>query len=187
MARCTATSKQSGERCKRQASPGQTTCTSHGSRAPQNIAAAERRIAEAQAVEWMLKHIKDAAPMASLGDVYEELLAVGGTARAMRQVMQQRVSELQTTGYQGVTGEQVKADVVLLERALDRSAKVSELIARLNLDERIVRHDEARIRNQAEAVQAGLEAAQLSEEQRTTVIRVMLQQLRTIEAGGDTE
>lgn len=47
--RCSAKSKQSGEQCKRWASPGATVCATHGGKAPQVRAAAERRLAAAEA------------------------------------------------------------------------------------------------------------------------------------------
>jgi hypothetical protein len=49
--RCTATSIMTGERCKRRPHPGSNTCVKHGSGAPQVRAAAERRLADAKAVE----------------------------------------------------------------------------------------------------------------------------------------
>jgi len=49
MAQCTATSRRSGERCKRAASIGATVCAKHGAGAPQVKAAAARRIEQAKA------------------------------------------------------------------------------------------------------------------------------------------
>jgi hypothetical protein len=49
--RCTATSVMTGERCKRRPHPGSNTCVKHGSGAPQVRAAAERRLADAKAIE----------------------------------------------------------------------------------------------------------------------------------------
>ena len=51
MAQCTATSKQTGERCKRPASKGATVCRHHGGNTPQVRAAAERRHAQQVAIE----------------------------------------------------------------------------------------------------------------------------------------
>jgi len=46
---CSAKSKQSGERCKRWATPGASVCATHGSKAPQVKAAAERRLEQDRA------------------------------------------------------------------------------------------------------------------------------------------
>lgn len=47
--RCTAKSKQSGERCKRAATPGANVCAIHGGKTPAVVAAAERRLKVAAA------------------------------------------------------------------------------------------------------------------------------------------
>lgn len=180
---CTAKSKQSGQQCKRNAAPGQTKCAMHGAKAPQAVAAAQRRQAEAEATAWMLKHLKDATPMAHLGEVYDELLAVAGTARTMRLVIQQRVSELAGTGYEGATGEQVKADVMLLERALDRSAKVMELIARLDIDERKQRLEDAEVDLLERVVRGILERLDLTPEQ-SALVPVVVPEQFTLAAQG---
>lgn len=184
MAQCTAKSKQSGKQCKRHAAPNQDKCAMHGAKTPNALAAAETRRVMGEAEAWLLEHIKDARPMGSMREVYDELLAVAGTARVMRLVMEQRVSELSTTGYQGVTGEQVKADVVLLERALDRSAKVMDLIARLNVDERRVRLAETQGALVADVIRRILDRLSLSDEQVALVGTVVPEELRAL-AGGD--
>jgi hypothetical protein len=46
---CTATAKQTGERCRRTAQPGTTVCRHHGGRAPQVQRAAKRRLALGEA------------------------------------------------------------------------------------------------------------------------------------------
>lgn len=175
-----------GGPCHAVAQPGFTVCRHHGAGSPVVKAAAERRVAEAEATRWMLEHIKDAAPLQSLGDVYDELLAVAGVARTMRLVMQDRVSTLQTTGYEGHTGEQVKADVVLLERALDRSAKVTDLIARLNIDERKQRLTERDGALVATAIRGILEDLQLTSEQQARVPVVVAARLRALAGEGGT-
>ena len=183
MAQCTAKSKQSGEQCKRNAAPYQEKCAMHGAKTPNAKAAAEQRRAHDEAEKWLLEHVKDARPMATIGEVYDELLEVAGTARAWRKVMQQRVSELTSTGYEGHTGEQVKADVVLLERALDRSAKVMDLIARLNIDQRKATLDEQTGAAVAEVIRRILDQLQLTDAQAALVGEVVPRELRAL-AGG---
>ena len=183
MAQCTAKSKQSGQQCKRHAATGQAVCAIHGAKAPQAQAAAVQRIAQAEAEAWLLEHIKDAPPMTSLREVYDELLAVAGTAAAWRKVMQERVSEMQSLGYQGITGEQIKAEVVLFERALDRSAKIMDLIARLNIDERKQAIDEQTGAKVAEGIRRILARLDLTDDQAVLVGTVVPEELRAL-AGG---
>jgi hypothetical protein len=55
--------------------------------------------------------------------------------------MGQRVAELRADSwrYEGATAEQVRAEIVLYERALDRTARVLTDIARLDIEERQMR------------------------------------------------
>ena len=46
---CTATSSRSGKRCRRQPIKGGTVCATHGGRAPQVVAAAQRRLVAMEA------------------------------------------------------------------------------------------------------------------------------------------
>lgn len=71
MAQCTATSRRSGERCKRHAHPGATVCVKHGAGAPAVKAAAARRLeaAKASAALARIGQRVDADPLAQLLDV----------------------------------------------------------------------------------------------------------------------
>lgn len=62
MAQCAATSRRSGERCKRGATPGATVCYKHGGGAPQVRAAAARRLEETKATA------RAAAALARIGE-----------------------------------------------------------------------------------------------------------------------
>ena len=64
--RCTAKSSRTGEPCKKWAMSGQNVCGTHGGRAPQNLAAAERRL-------------QDAVPI-----LVDELLRIGESGKSER-------------------------------------------------------------------------------------------------------
>lgn len=115
---------------------GQLVCWHHGGAAPNSIAAANRRLAQEEADRLLVKHLKDAPPMTSVGEIYDDLLAVAGLARTWRTVLQDRVSELERLDQYGDQTRQVAVDVQLFERALDRCAKIGADLARLNLEER---------------------------------------------------
>jgi hypothetical protein len=126
-----------GRPCKKWAIAGAVVCTAHGGRTPNIKKAAAMKLAE-EHVRREIQSLRDVAPLTSLGDIYDDLLEVAGVCRAWRLVLQDRVSYLTNlhTAETEHTGEQVRADVLLFERALERSAKVGEMLARLNLDER---------------------------------------------------
>jgi hypothetical protein len=122
---------------------GQLVCHAHGGRTPRGLAGGARRVAEAKASKALIAAVGDTEPLASLGDVYDEMLAVAGIARAWGLLLQERVPKLKDLGYETqYAGTQRRADVILFERALDRSAKIAEAVARLNLEERKVALDE---------------------------------------------
>lgn len=144
--------KSNGEDCPNWAMRGQLVCHSHGGRAPQNRRAAEQRAANQRAHETIAQ-IADAPPLENIIDVYDELLAVAGTAKAWREILQTRVAELNKLGTESseFIGTQLAADVILFERALDRSAKIGEALVRLDLEGRRQALDE-RIAGQLVAV-----------------------------------
>ena len=66
-----------------------------------------------------------------------ELSKIAGEALLWKQVIAERVAELEQLRYQGAGGEQVRAEIALFERALDRCSTVLANIVRLNIDERL--------------------------------------------------
>lgn len=91
--RCTATSKQTGERCRNAATAGATVCRFHGGRSPQVQAAARRRLALAQA------EVDLEAERAKLGrvvpvDPAEAMLAMVNEAAANVAVLRRLVQSL---------------------------------------------------------------------------------------------
>jgi hypothetical protein len=72
--RCTATSIMTGEQCKRRPHPGSNTCVKHGSGAPQVRAAAERRLADAQAIALASRMQVEVPRFQSPGDAARYML-----------------------------------------------------------------------------------------------------------------
>lgn len=179
---CRGTVYSTGEPCGNHAMDGQVVCRFHGGAAPQNRAAGARRVAQAKTEAVLLKALADAPPLGSIGDVYEELLQVAGVAKSWREILQARVGELQSLGYRGEHAEQVRADVQLFERALDRSAKVGDAIARLNLEERKQALDERTAGLVAQCITAVLNDLELTPEQRLLAKASAPKRLREISA-----
>lgn len=178
---CKAHAKATGKQCQLNAMPGGFVCRWHGGMSPNTKRRAAERVAEYQVREII--ELREAKPMRSLRDVYEEMMDTASAARLWRQILQERVAELQVLGYAGVTAEQVKADVLLFERALDRSAKITDSIARLNLEERRQVLDEKTGRTIADVIQAVMRDLKLSEEQRRRAPLLVSARLRELETG----
>src|SRR4051812_47799377 len=115
--RCTAR-KRSGDPCGGYAMHGSLVCAQHGGLLPPVKQAAAKRIAEAS-VRREISSMRDIPPLTGIGDVYAELLEIAASNRQWRLLLQERVSYLDSLGKSSkYTGEQIKADVQLFERAL---------------------------------------------------------------------
>lgn len=148
--RCTATSNATGNRCRRSAILGGTVCYVHGGRAPQVKAAAERRLAEAAVVRRL-----DEYGITPIGSPLEALSRLAEEAVALKDVLAQRVAALDDMRYRSDQGtEQLRAEVALYERAMDRAGRFLTDWVKLGFDDRMVRVHEV----QAAALVAVIQA-----------------------------
>jgi hypothetical protein len=136
---CTAKSARTGLRCRKFAIHGGTVCDRHGGRAPQVKRAAARRVA----VEKARKLILTPEPV---DDPIEKLLELAADAVALKDALKSHVEELERVGTNPGDrwGEQVRPELDAYLRSLRECERVLASIARLDLQERMVRLDEAR-------------------------------------------
>lgn len=159
---CSAKSTRSGERCRKPVTPGATVCAAHGSRAPQVRAAAARRMEVARAEEVARREV-GARQFSSIEDVYDELLKTAELTVEFRDRLEVIVGELREWRYTSVIGtEQLRSEVAAFERAMDRSARVLGLIAKLDIQGRRRRIAEAQGDLVVVALQRILEAMALA-------------------------
>jgi hypothetical protein len=134
-------------------------CANHGGATPSGRVHALNE----QAQRLLYKH--DAAPVR---DPLEALQRLAGRALALEQTIGQLVNDLTSIRYESggeSGGEQLRAEVAVLERAMDRCGKLLVDIAKLNIEERMARvtEEQARIVSDALAVtfrEMGLPAEQ---------------------------
>jgi hypothetical protein len=158
--RCTATSKQSGERCKRRAHPGTNVCVSHGAGSPAVRSAAARRREQARLdgeLGALLRELE-----AEAGQLHPAVVLLEQVARcyAMVEVLGDMVGGLAMSGpgqvpagSETVYGRDHLGDarphvlVTLYETWVDRAARTSKLALDAGVDERRVRlsEDQGRI------------------------------------------
>lgn len=155
--RCQARSKASeGGQCGAFAMRGQEVCRFHGGATKKAKAAANRRIAEAEVADETRRALAvlDVTPVENPLSALSE---VAGQILAWKDRLSFRVNALnERIRYEDDKGaEQLRAEVALYERALDRSVNVLATIGRLNIDERLAAISE----KQADAVIAAIEAA----------------------------
>lgn len=146
--------KHPGERCRQIVMRGQTLCLAHGGKAKQNLRAAERRLAEAK-LEVKVSQVLAKLDVAPIDNPLTELSQLAGQVVAFKNALAERVNTLSEIRYQGGAGEQIRAEITLYERALDRVNTVLGTIARLNIDERLAAISE----RQAEVVIAAIDVA----------------------------
>lgn len=154
--------------------PGIGRCKLHGGATPQQKAGAARTRAEAE-TRAVLADL-DVHPVA---DPLQALLELAGQTLAWQAATASLVNQLDGIRYAGQNGaEQLRAEVGLYERAMDRASSVLSAIARLNIEDRVARISERQADVITGAVVAGLTAAGLTGDQLVTAQRAAAQHLR---------
>jgi len=107
-------------------------------------------------------------------DPLSELAKVCGQVLAWKDSMAEKVNDLGGTlryesDGEGGSGEQLRAEVALWERALDRCERFLTAMARLNIDERLARISEERAELMVAVLAAALERAGIEGEQAEAV------------------
>jgi hypothetical protein len=129
--RCTATSKGTGERCKRPPHPGATVCVKHGAGAPQVRQAAAERMAEQKAVRLATQLDIDVTKFD--GDprrALAESLIIAQAWAARFGTLLGRLGDGQLR-YAGKISEQRRAEFDMAVSALDRVTAIATALARL--------------------------------------------------------
>lgn len=175
--KCTARSKQSGQRCKRWPVPGGTVCVSHGGKAPQVQAAAEQRQQEAAAENEIRKIWPGLADQTPVKDPVDLLARTAAALEHMADVVGGRVNDLQTHIGGGTGLTQLRAEVVLLDRLLDKILKAGDSMARLGIAERHVELEQERAQMVTAAFLAAIGVVQLVPADRDAVVRRFLVEL----------
>lgn len=131
--------------------PGSGSCKLHGGNTPngQISAATEQAKRELAAL--------DVQPV---GDPLNQLAILAAQVLAWRDSMAGKVNELTSLRYESYndtgSSEQLRAEVALWERALDRCERVLTAMARLNIDERLAKISERQIGIMEAAIRATL-------------------------------
>lgn len=91
-------------------------------------------------------------------------------------------SQIEALRYQSPTGEQLRAEVALYERALDRCVRILETMAKLGISERRTAIAEAQAITLMAVISNVLDRLELTEDQRAIAGAVVPEELRAIEA-----
>lgn len=120
----------------------------------------------------------DREGIAPMVDPFSALQQLAGEALELKRYCADRLATLEQLRYEGHAGEQLRAEVGLFERAIDRAQKFALDLAKLNLEDRLVRVTEQQGRMLAQAVEAALQAVGL--EDRLNLRAEIAQQLRLV-------
>jgi len=114
----------------------------------------------------------------------EELAALVSEVVLYKDYCAEQVAKLRGEHrYEGRAGEQLRAEVALYERSLDRVGKLLIEWSRLNIDERLMRIEEAKATAIIEVIRRSLMSAELTEEQRKIAEDTAIRELRALERG----
>lgn len=162
--------RRNGEPCTQVKMKGGARCRMHGGQTPQVKRAAAARLAQAKAGRAVAR-----LGLAPVDDPVGELRSLAAEALGVKEFFRQRVDALRELRYEGVSGEQLRSEVSLYERGLDRAGKFLESLAKLNLEDRSVRIDEAKVVMLASILQRVLAAPELAlDGARQVVARTLL-------------
>lgn len=165
-----------GGPCGNYAINGGTVCHAHGGQGPQVKAKAAESVIEARLERLMYRH--QAEPF---GDPIEALQRLIGRAMSWEAAIGERVNELTALRFTDDHGaEQMRAEVAVLERAMDRCGKLLVDIAKLNLEERLARVTELQAQMAMDALHAALREMGLSAEQQKDARTRMARHLRAV-------
>src|SRR5258708_26285902 len=141
-------------------------CRKHLGNAPTVAKAAERQRTEAEARK-LLAGIGEHEPVT---DRVDQLQRLAGRAVRWLDVLESIIVDLERLRYSTKTAEQIDGRIVVFERAMDRCSTILQGLARLNLDERSVRVQEAQVAILADALHQALAETALPEETRQAIV-----------------
>lgn len=136
---------------------GEGRCKLHGGNTPTHVRAAAEAIAERNTRNWLGQNV-EIRPIDNPLLVYRDFAGrVAGWLEASEGVMAKLGAE--GMRYYGKTGEQLRAEVGVFERAMDRMNVVLATYARLNIDERLAGVTVEQKRMIIRAIEAALASA----------------------------
>jgi len=183
---CTAMSKRSGERCQCYPMQGSTVCSTHGGMAPQVKAKAARRLDLAK-VEAEVEAVLETEVVAVVDNPYASFSELAAKVVALTKAYGERVDDLKGQLRYSAVGagtEQLRAEVSLYERSLDRSGKFLDLMIRHDVDGKRLALDVARTAMYGEylgrALDGILEGLELTDRQRALIPVVLPPAIRAL-------
>lgn len=166
-----------GQPCQAWALKDMEVCRKHGGASPNAKAGAVRRRSEREITSALGKlHVTPVHdPLTALAELAGEILA-------WKQLAADRVAKLEELARDNtVTGaDEVRAEIMVFERALDRAVTVLATIARLNIDERLTAISEAQAALVKTALMGALGDSGVSKDQQREAAGHLARRLRVV-------
>lgn len=144
-ARCAGKSRPdlAGKPCRAWAVQGATVCRMHGGASKQAKTKAKERLLEREVLSTAAR-LAGAGKAPTIDNALEALAKLAGEILSVKDLFRERLADLDGNSwrYSGQGAEQLRAEVALYERAMDRSVSVLGTISRLKIDERLARIQE---------------------------------------------
>jgi hypothetical protein len=164
--------------CKRYPLKFSTRCRNHGGATPR----ARKKAADLAAVSELEEAAKKLGVGTAVDNPLSALSQLAGEVLLWKDILRDHViglkDKLRYAGFQGA--EQIRGEVLLYERALDRTITVLATIAKLNIDERLAAIAEDQARMVERALVAALEESGATPEQQRRASEALPRHLRLV-------
>lgn len=151
---------------------------------------AANRVVQASAAErcaeLLAEHGERLLNAAPVEDPLAELLLLAGEMLAFKDILRARVIGMKPAEYRYANktlGEQIRAEIIIYERAMERLASILERISRLNIEQRLAAIDEKVVAKISQALDIGLEAAGVDVAAKAAGQKAMQGYLRSTDTG----
>lgn len=175
-----------GERCAMAPIRGGEVCTAHGGQLPQVRRHATENAIKKEAEVELNKLTRSGVidlKGVTVDNPLELLMELAGEAKAWKDVLAERVEHLKTEDWRynaGRAGEQIRGEVVLYERSIERLAKILTAMARLNISERLAAVTERQAELVEQAITRALIEAGVDEDLRYETLKIVARKLRYV-------
>lgn len=160
--KCSGHSKRTGAPCGNSPMKGAPVCRMHGGATKQARAKARQRRAT-DAANALLARLD----VPAVDDPFAALAALAGQAIAFKDILADRVNQLKQIRYRDSKGaEQLRSEVALWERALDRAERFVTSMAKLDIDNRLAKISEAQADIVLKAIETAFDVAEVAKDRR---------------------
>lgn len=174
LVRCRAHSKrQGGAQCHARPMVGQEVCKVHGGTTPGALAKAATA-----ATERKLRATLGQLTILPVENPLADLQMLAGEARSWKELLAKHVADLTSMRYSTDGGEAIRGEIQLFERAMDRCAAILGMIAKLNIDERMVKISQQQVDLVVSAMQRSFTDIQLPKDQQQLALAAAARYLR---------